>query len=81
MKISVLKVQMVIIALTILAIQSYSKEGNDAYFWTSTIYETDDNGAPIPRFYNLTKDSGNVSTNTGGSINAKTGMSVRCIKN
>ncbi len=54
---------------------------NDAYFWTSTMYDTDVNGVPIPRFYKLTKDNGTISTNTGGSTNARTGMSVRCIKN
>lgn len=54
--------------------------GNDAYFWTSTLYDTDGNGIPVPRFYKLSKDNGKVETNSGTSTTARTGMSVRCIK-
>lgn len=52
-----------------------------ANFWTSTIYDTDANGIVMPRFFMLTKDNGSVSSNQGSARNAKTGMSVRCIKN
>ncbi len=55
--------------------------GNSTYFWTSTIYDTDANNIPIPRFYMLTKDNAEVKTNSGRTINARSGLSVRCIKN
>lgn len=55
---------------------------NTAYFWSSTQIGTTTNGIPIPEHYQLVKENGLVTSNQGSDTpHARTGMSVRCVKN